>query len=79
MPEVISVLKRVESKDSLQWNHTSASMSLFANANSAKGKSFKPADFNPYNAKGRDKEIRTKEEALAFIKSIGSINGTVDN
>lgn len=46
--------------DELSWNRTSAQMSLLANINSPKGKSFKPADFHPYM---KVKEAVTKNVA----------------
>lgn len=52
-----------ETEQELKWNHTSSLMSLIANVNSGKGKSFKPEDFNPYTRKYSENQgIETKED-----------------
>jgi len=47
--EVACCCDRLGRKDRLAWNHTASIMSLVANVNSAKGKTFEPAQFNPYS------------------------------
>jgi len=43
----------IEIRDRMEWNRTAALMALLCNINSdpKKGKTFRPADFNPYLAK----------------------------
>jgi len=70
MAEALSVCKRPEVADRMQWNHTSSILSLLANVNSSKSKQYKPADFNPYEQGGKGKEFQSKEEVMEFVKSI---------
>lgn len=70
MAEALSVCKRREVADKMQWNHTSSVLSLLANVNSAKGKQFTPADFNPYTKSSKGKEFKTKEEVMQFVESL---------
>lgn len=65
LAEVSSVISGLYLEDELHWNHTSSSMSLLANVNASKGKSFKPNDFHPYTQmKESKKSIKQQAKDL---------------
>ena len=49
---------------------TSSQMALFAQANSKRGRTFSPADFNPYLAKSRGNEygISSRDDVLKLAE-----------
>lgn len=55
-----------------QWDIGAAFMSLFANANAARGKRFKPEDFHPLTDvnSGQDTAITTAEEREALFERL---------
>jgi len=65
LAEVSSVISGLYFKDEMHWNHTSSSMSILANVNASKGKSFKPNDFHPYEqVKNSKKSIKQEAKDL---------------
>lgn len=65
LAEVSSVISGLYLKDEMYWNHTSSSMSLLANVNASKGRSFKPDDFHPYmQMKKSEKSIKQEAKDL---------------
>ena len=57
-------------KQRSDWNRTSASMALFANANRdpKRGRPFKPSDFDPYARQDRRERTDVDRESLATLK-----------
>jgi len=62
----------IEFRDRMEWNRVSALMALLCNINSdpKKGKTFCPADFNPYFSKKRKRqnaiEVKDAESRRLF-------------
>ena len=62
----------IEFRDRMEWNRVSALMALLCNINSdpKKGKTFSPADFNPYFTKKRKRsnviEVKDQESRKLF-------------
>jgi hypothetical protein len=62
----------IEFRDRMEWNRVSALMALLCNINSdpKKGKTFHPADFNPYFSKKRKRqnaiEVKDAESRRLF-------------
>ena len=55
----------------MMWNHTASLMSLYANSKAAKGKSFKPQDFSPYEQDTSD-QPQTKEQVAKLVEEMKS-------
>jgi len=53
------------------WNHTASLMSLYANSKAAKGKSFKPQDFSPYE-QDTSNQPQTKEQVAKLVEEMKS-------
>jgi len=64
LAELTCVCNQNVQKDILMWNHTSSIMALTANVNSAKGKSFEPAKFNPYSKMNLGKSRKADPKKL---------------
>jgi hypothetical protein len=63
------------------WAHTSAVLALVANVNRdpKKTRPFKPADFDPYSAKGkRDEAIEVTDMAVLKDAFLQTSQGTLD-
>ena len=58
--EVSSVIASGFYSDELMWNHTASLMTLTANINAPKGKTYKAEQFNPYSKK-EDGEVSKKK------------------
>ncbi len=63
----------IELRDRMEWNRVSALMALLCNINSdpKKGKTFYPADFNPYMKNAKNKpanviEVKDEESRKLF-------------
>jgi len=69
MAEAMSIVKRSEVQDRMAWNHTASVLSLLANVNSSKSKSYKPADFHPYEVNSKNGEFANREEVLEFANT----------
>lgn len=61
--------------DQLSWNRTSALMAMTAQINAKKGKTFSPADFNPYlhGSKAGAPDVSTKEAILDLAEKFKKI------
>ena len=71
--EISLLVKAGESKDRLMWNHTASMMSLYANSKARKGKTFAPADFNPYDSAARENsKPKTKDDVIDLVKTMKS-------
>lgn len=71
--EISLLVKAGESKDRLMWNHTASMMSLYANSKARKGKSFTPADFNPYVAmENENSKPQTKDDVMDLVETMKS-------
>ena len=56
-----------ERKQEMAWNHTGSLLSMTANINSQKGKTYKPEDFNPYVRTATENEgINTKQDVQSL-------------
>jgi hypothetical protein len=76
MAEALSIVKRQEMADRLNWNHTASVLSLLANVNSSKSKKYKPGDFHPYEISDKKGEFKSREEVMDFVKTFNVSNGT---
>jgi len=68
---------RSRRNDEMNWNRTASLMSILAQVNAKKGKTFSPADFHPY-LKGGAKDgykIETKEDVYALAEKFKKIDG----
>lgn len=70
---MLCMLDAERSKDEAKWFHTSSLMALMANVNAKKGKSFSPADFNPYLKSMQQHDISTREKVLEFADKMKSL------
>lgn len=62
--EVSSVIASVFYSDELMWNHTASLMTMTANINAPKGKTFKPQQFNPYSKQEEAQVSKKKAQEL---------------
>jgi hypothetical protein len=76
LAELHSIIKALEKRDMLMWNHTAAMMSLYYNSIKGKGgKQLSHEDFNPYlvmeSNKGEGlKRIETKADVDKLLKRL---------
>jgi hypothetical protein len=68
--EISCINQRGKRVDEANWMRTSSQMALFAQANSKRGRTFSPADFNPYLAKSRGNEygISSRDDVLKLAE-----------
>jgi len=75
--EVLCLIEGERSRDEMMWNHTSSLLSMTAQVNAKKGKTFSPADFHPYISEKRKKQseydVSSKEGIMNLAERFRTI------